>query len=265
MQYILAAVAAAYFFIKKKDRLLMWLFLLPCVAIYAGTMIGSNLGFEANASFLYLAIIAIPLAMTESDRSTSTQHLSGTDMSGVFPTRTGNLRYEDKYYWEKVCVVAFIISLMFCRGYLVRVTGTGPANIMEERVCIDEGILAGIMVYPDEAESIAAKETEIKENTDETDIMLYLGNQVLCNTFTNGTFTSVTSISTPVYDEEWVKYYEDDSHPRPTVVFVDRDNMETWEEFAETTFGEWLIDEYNLEQGEAEITDKFIIIRIKSL
>jgi hypothetical protein len=119
------------------------------------------------------------------------------------------------------------------------------------------------MVYPDEAESIAVKETEIKENTDETDIMLYLGNQALCNTFTNGTFTSATCISTPVYNKEWVKYYKDDSHPRPTVVFVDRDNMNAWEDFAETTFGEWLIDEYKLEQSKAEITDKFIIIRIR--
>jgi hypothetical protein len=234
VRYIIVALAASYFVIKKKDSELLWLFLLPGLAIYAGVMAGSNMGFEENAAYLYLAAVALVLAYTSHNKA-----------------------------WFTACTSIFILSLIFCRGYLVRITNTEPANITETRIRIEGGALAGIMVYPEEAESLSAKEENIREYTDESDVMLYLGDQALCNTFTDGRFTSATCISTPVFNEEWVDYYEDESHEQPTVIFVDRDNQDTWEEFTGTAFGEYLADRYELKETDATITDKFMILTLE--
>lgn len=241
IRYILAVVAALVFALKMKSKVIGGLFLLPGIVIYVGAMIGSNMGFEENASFLYLAVLAAVLLLAE--------------YAGKRGGRFGNIGY--------FCVGCFVFGLIFGKGYLVRVTGTLPANITEERVRIEEGVFSGIYVYPEEAETYAVKEREMRENSHQEDVVLYLGNDAICNTFTEGSFTSATCISTPVYNEEWVLYYENEKHPQPTVVFLDKDIIKTVVNFEESAYGAWLMERYGLTEEDFEAGEAFYILRLE--
>ena len=260
VRYLLAVVSGGivYFVQKKKDRLLFWLFMVPGIAVYLGVMLGSNMGIEENASFLYLDLIAVVLLFSEyiidekKDRLTS-----------IYPDG-GKYNVKWNQGLQKICLITFAAGVLFTRGYFVRITGTGPANITEHRVQMTDGVLAGIYVYPEEAENYEEKEREIRSYSDSHDTILYLGGEALCNTFTEGQFTSATCISTPVFNEEWAAYYENEKHPPPTVIFVDKENVKDLDEFLQTTFGRFLVKKYGIIPENVVEEDKFYIVIVPS-
>ena len=236
VRYLIAAILAAVFAIKMREKMITGLFLIPGIFLYAGAMIGSNMGFEENASFLYLTVLAAILLM---GRYAETFRHIGT-----------------------FCIAAFLCSIIFGKGYLVRITGTAPANIAQERTRMQGGILKGVYVYPEEADRYAEKEREIKAYSDAEDVVLYLGADAICNTYAEGAFTSATCISTPAYNEEWVLYYENESHPEPTVVFLDRDLMESFADFQGTEFGRYFAERYGITEEDVIEEDAFFVFRL---
>ncbi len=260
VRYLLAVVSGGivYFAQKKKDRLLFWLFMVPGIAVYLGVMLGSNMGIEENASFLYLDLLAVVLLFSEYIIDKKTDSSTGISCEGA--------KYEVKWNQrvQQICLMIFVAGILFTRGYFVRITGTGPANITEHRVQMTDGALAGVYVYPEEAENYHEKEREIQSYSDSEDVILYLGGEALCNTFTEGKFTSATCISTPVFNEEWVAYYENEKHPQPTVVFVDKENVKNLEDFLQTTFGRFLVEEYGINPQNVVEEDKFYIAIVPS-
>lgn len=262
VRYLVVTVLAVVFYYQmpRRDKLLAGLFWLTGVAVYVGTMYGSNMGIEENASFLYLPLIMAVLlgsALLESGEVSGIVKTAGAEQletcgdRETIGRRVGN-----------VCVLLFVVSIIFTKGYLVRITGTGPANVMESRVRMTEGMLSGIYLYPEHAEKLAEQECEIRRYSDETDTILYLGDDAVCNTFTEGAFTSATCISTPVYNEEWVLYYENEQHPKPTVVFVDKAFVGNWDKFAETEFGIWLQEKYPIKEDDVIEEKAFYILKL---
>ena len=241
VRYIIAAAVGIGFVIKMRSRVMGVMFLAPGIAIYVGAMIGSNMGFEENASFLYLAVLAAVILMSEYAFERGGQFRN----IGIF------------------CVACFALGLIFCKGYLVRIVGTFPANIAEERVCIEDGVLRGIYVYPEDAVNDVVKKQEMQEYSGKQDVVLYLGNDAICNTFTEGSFTSATCISTPVYNEQWVMYYQNEEHPQPTVIFVDKDNIETLEKFTATEYGAWILERYEFTEEDFLEGEAFFILRLE--
>ena len=260
VRYLLAVVSGGivYFAQKKKDRLLFWLFMVPGIAVYLGVMLGSNMGIEENASFLYIDLLAVVLLFSEYIIDKKTDSSTGISCEGA--------KYEVKWNQrvQQICLMTFVAGILFTRGYFVRITGTGPANITEHRVQMTDGALAGIYVYPEEAENYEEKEREIRSYSDSHDTILYLGGEALCNTFTEGQFTSATCISTPVFNEEWAAYYENEKHPQPTVIFVDKENVKDLDEFLQTTFGRFLVKKYGIIPENVVEEDKFYIVIVPS-
>lgn len=249
VRYLIAAVLAVIFAIKMREKMITGLFLIPGIFLYAGAMIGSNMGFEENASFLYLTVLAAILLMGRYAGDARNAGDACNDRKTFCHIGT-------------FCIAAFLCSIIFGKGYLVRITGTAPANIAQERVRIQGGILKGVYVYPEEADRYAEKEREIKAYSDAEDVVLYLGADAICNTFAEGAFTSATCISTPAYNEEWVLYYENESHPRPTVVFLDRDLMEGFADFQRTEFGRYFAERYGITEEDVIEEDAFLIFRL---
>ena len=240
VRYLLAGMLAAGFAVKMRDKEIAGLFLVPGFCIYAGAMIGSNMGFEENASFLYLSVLAAILLMVRLAKEKGRRFYG----MGIF------------------CIVTFLCSILYGKGCLVRITGTGPANIAEQRVQMQEGILRGVYVYPKDAEKYAEKEKEMRAFSDAKDTVLYLGADAICNTFVSGSFTSATCISTPAYNEEWILYYENEKHPRPTVVFLDKDLLGTFEAFEETEFGRYLVETYAITEADVVEEEMFYIFSL---
>lgn len=251
VRYMIAAVLAVVFAIRLRERMITGLFVIPGIFVYAGAMIGSNMGFEENASFLYLTVFAAILLM------------------GRYAHNEGDARNAGDARGEKMfcgigmlCMAAFLCGIIFGKGCLVRITGTAPANIAQERTRMQGGILKGVYVYPEEADKYAEKEREIQAYSDAEDVVLYLGADAVCNTFAEGDFTSATCISTPAYNEEWVLYYENESHPRPTVVFLDRDLMKSFADFQKTEFGRYFAERCGVTEEDIIEENMFFIFRL---
>lgn len=222
VRYMLAAAAGFLFYRFVRDRLALGLFLLPGVFVYLGVLAGSNMGLEENASFLFLTVLGTLL-------------LSGAALERMEGIAAGICL---------LCIGVFAAGILFTKGYLVRITGTGPANILESRVQVQEGPLQGIFLYEEDALAYEQKRREIREYVTSEDLMLYLGTDALCNLYTEGRFTSASCISTPSYNEQWIRYYETFDCIRPTVVLLDKDFFTSPAEFMETPFGAWLMKQY---------------------
>ena len=218
------------------------LFYLTGIGIYLGVMVGSNMGIEENASFLYLCMLAALVLFVE-----NLEKISGK------PARK----------FVSLCIGIFLVGVIFTKGYFVRITGTGPANITEERVTLKEGPLKGLHVDAAYAEEYAEKRAEVSGETDGGDNALILCDNAIYNLSSNGTFTSATCISTPVYNEEWVQYYEKEENELPTVLFLDRRKFDSWDSFRDCEFGTWLIEKYGLEKNSWEGEKEFYILRLK--
>lgn len=242
VRYLMVAVIAVILYrcMEKRDTRLSGLFLWTGLAVYLGTMYGSNMGLEENASFLYLClIVGILLAMEQA-----------AEWRGI----SRCIAYGG--------VLLFVGSIIFTRGYLVRITGTGPANILEERVVLEDGVLRGVYVSPEEWNAFEERQREIEKYSEARDTILYLGDEAVCNTFTEGQFTAATCISTPVYNEEWVLYYKNQQHPQPTVIFVDKKTVGTWDDFKNTEFGSYLTERYEIKKEDVIEEEALYIYRV---
>lgn len=231
------------------QRQLIWrIFYLTGIGIYIGVMIGSNMGIEENASFLYLCVLAAIV---------------------LFMEQIPNLKKEEdacgKTAWKfaSVCMGIFLVGVIFTKGYFVRITGTGPANITEERVVLEEGALKGIRVDLAYKEEYQEKRAEVSGETGEEDNALILCDNAIYNLSSTGNFTSATCISTPVYNEEWVQYYGKEEHGMPTVLFLDRRKYANWETFRECEFGAYLTEKYRLNENSWETGKEFYMLRLE--
>ena len=231
------------------QRQLIWnIFYLTGIGIYIGVMIGSNMGIEENASFLYLCVLVAIV---------------------LFMEQIPNLKKEEdacgKTAWKfaSLCMGIFLVGVIFTKGYFVRITGTGPANITEERVVLEEGALKGIRVDQAYKEEYLEKRAEVSGETGEEDNALILCDNAIYNLSSRGTFTSATCISTPVYNEEWVQYYRKEEHGMPTVLFLDRRKFTSLDTFRECEFGAYLTEKYRLSENCWETGKEFYILRLE--
>lgn len=238
VRYLLAAAAGFLLYRFVRDRLVLGLFLLPGVFVYAGVLAGSNMGLEENASFLFLTVFGALLLA-----GAAVEHMEGAAVKICL-----------------LCLSVFAAGVLFTKGYLVRVTGTGPANILESRVQALDGPLDGIFLYGGDAGAYQEKQLEIQNYVSPDDLMLYLGTDALCNLYTEGRFTSASCISTPSYNEQWIRYYEAENRARPTVVLLDKDFFASPEDFRDTPFGAWLTEQYP--SAEFEELKAFYILQL---
>lgn len=194
---------------------------------YVSVLCASNMALEVNASFLILGILA----------SMDALYLAGRKIEGMALTAF-------------LTLVVLAAGSIYTKGFLVRVTGTGPATLMEKRVAMSEGPLKGIFIYEEDRNDYLEKAEAIGENTSVDDRLLYLSWDALGNLYTPGKFTSVTCHGSTHYDQQWVDYYEKFAHPLPTVIAGDMEKTGTPEQFmANMPFGVWMKKYYDVEQA----------------
>lgn len=223
IRYLLIMITGGVVLYKLYNRELNYLFFYMGLFMFLGTLLGSNLSIAENGAFLYLCVIAIVLGQGEQVYSQSI-------------TRWG----------AAMALVVFCTSLIFIKGYLVRVNGTGPANIFETREQIDFGPFKGIWVYPEQKNRYSMRKEDINQYVKENDVTLILSHDPIYNLYGQHRFSSVTALTTPVYGKQWVEYYNNRDYVQPTVVLIDKQYLEVNELFDYTDFGEFLQEEYDM-------------------
>lgn len=220
-------------------RELQWIWWLSLIA-YIGILVASNVGPTSSASYLVIGNI-------------------------LFVVMTLLIGKEQGKLSEMLSVVGavfFVISLILCKGFYMRNTEYVPGDITDGLVKMQEGPLAGIYVAGEDQVRFTSDYHTIKDKTNASDKVLFMGTESLCNLYANGTVVSPTTISTPAFNEQWVEYF--DMHPdkMPTIIFLAKNTVDNREKFfAKNPFGIWIAENYDVECMEE--TDSLCVIREK--
>ena len=228
---------------EKKDKessFLFWGPMFQMIVAFVAILIFSNVGPDSSSSYLSVGLIAGAFLL---DRITQ-------DMGVI---------------WNRAAYAVlslFVLSLIFCKGYYVRITEYGPSNILEPRKQIEVGAVAGIYVSEEDHTRITNDYETIREATEGEEKLLYLGTEGISNLYAQCDFVSPSTISTPAFNEQWVHYFEMYPDHEPDVIALAKNTIDNREKFfAENPLGIWIAKRYDVE-GMQE-TDSLCIIKKK--
>lgn len=222
IRLLIVTVVGSSLLCKMKENVLYVTMFLPGILMLVGALLGSNLGVDENCGFLFLALVAVLLC-------------------------TCNQISEFVYncfseYLAYFCVVIFVLATIFFKGYIVRVTGTGPASIMEKRVVMNDGPLQGIYISGADFEKNQERISLLSKYAKEEDVLLLLGTNALDNIYSGIGMTTPTCISTPRYDIQWVSYFQDPIHKQPSLLLLDKETVRDVKTFFNSNeFGQYLM------------------------
>lgn len=228
-----------------------WIFrllLLPSLGMFAGILLASNVGPVSSASYLVLADMAFLMLYFEAVQAEQEEKgETVTERKGVWGFLKGFGIYRG-------AAVLFLVSLLLCKGYYVRVTEYEPSNLLESRVRIEEGAAKGIWVSPQDNERISDNYDTILHTVKEGQRVLFMGTESLNNLTAyeaGAEFVSPTTISTPAFNEQWTTYFEQLSDKQPDVIFIAKNTIDNREKFfSKNNFGQWIVARYDVEHME---------------
>lgn len=212
---------------KKKAGWVLQFVMLASLVAFLSILLASNVGPTSSSSYLVFGVMAVMWILLEELKV-------GNGQKGVCG------------YLTCASLLLFLISILFCKGYYVRVTAYPPSDICMERKQIDKGAAKGIYVYPSEYNEITETYDLMKQYSSKEDQVLYLGTQALSNLYTDGKFVTPTTISTPAFNEQWVEYFEMYPEKMPTVIFLSKTTVDNQDKFFEKNpFGKWMAEHYD--------------------
>ena len=228
---------------KEKDaqaRFLFWGPMFQMLVAFVAILIFSNVGPDSSSSYLSVGLIAGALLLER-------------------VTAGAGERWSSAAY---LVLSVFVLSLIFCKGYYVRITEYGPANILEPRKQIEVGAVKGIYVSEEDYERITNDYEMIHSATEDAEKLLYLGTEGISNLYAQNTFVSPSTISTPAFNEQWVTYFEMYPQHIPDMIALAKNTIDNREKFfAENPLGIWIAQRYDVESMKE--TDSLCIIKKK--
>lgn len=252
--YICTFIWYGYRMVKAEDKERRWFntiflgsFFLVGISFLA-ILIFSNVGPDSSSSYLSVGVIGGWLFY-------DTMTKEGAVSLERLPQKGRN--------WAGWIVLAvFVLSLVFCKGYYVRITEYGPSTILQERWQITEGPLKGIYVLPQDYDRITEDYRRIREATEKADSFLYLGTEGISNLYAECSFVSPSTISTPAFNEQWVFYFETHPEKEPEVIAIAKNTIDDLDKFfARNPFGRWIVEKYDILHMEE--TNSLCIIKRK--
>lgn len=243
----------------SENKWIKWLLLFSTLASFLAILLASNVGTTSSSSYLIIGVMMtlylLMHAATDKQLQGSNENRYEDKNRNVSDKNRDDKNITCKRNMTKITgtllnasVIIFLISVIMCKGYYVRVSEYPPSNILEERVQLNDGPAKGIYVYPSEHEVMQETWEIISENTTKDDRLLYLGTQALSNLYTEGKMVLPTTISTPAFNEQWVHYFTLHQDKKPTVIVLSKATIDNREKFFELNpFGQWIRDNYDVE------------------
>ena len=226
---ILVAGLFFYFKLAMQDRRRYRLFIFYGIGALIGALMGTNQTIKENIQYIYPAVMGtIFLAMI----------------------LTENQEKKKRFYIDSVLTL-FVVGLLFCKGYVVRVTSTFPANITETRTQMTEGPLKGVWVYPEEAEFYTRISKTFSEHLSVDSSLQVIGRDPLLYLLSPVTMSCPSCIDTNIYNERWIEYYSADRHQLPDYLVIDLRSSSV-EEFLSMPYGKWVQSYFDIDHPTAE-------------
>lgn len=232
---ILAAGLFFYFMLPMERRGRYRLFIFYGIGIFAGAIMATNQTIKENIQYIYPAVMGtLFLAMVLSE---------GLE--------------ERKRLLTDTVLAVFVIGLLFCKGYLVRVTSTFPANITELRARVTEGPLKGVWVYPEEKERYDAITLAFQKKLPPECSFQVIGRDPLLYLLSSESMNCPSCSNTVVYNERWIEYYTDDRHQIPDYLVIDM-KTDSAEDFLKTPYGIWIRPNFDFNRRSIDSNCVFI-------
>jgi hypothetical protein len=233
---------------SRQEQYLFWGPLFLTMISFFAILLFSNVGPDSSSSYLGTGLIAGFLLL-------ETQMRQDAGLRG----QQQELEQEQKKQQQKqtdnqisgnllwlVCAL-FVLSLIFCKGYYVRITEYGPSTVLQEREKIQTGPLKGIYVLPEDYERMTSDQEVIDKATEGEESMLYLGTEGISNLYAACPFVSPSTISTPAFNEQWVKYFARYPEKEPSVIVIAKNTIDDRDKFfAQNPFGIWISEKYDI-------------------
>lgn len=211
--------------VQKSKRVRDYL-LLGTFVSFAGILLASNVGPVSSSSYLVLGILGLVILVYQYQKEVDIKH--GEIISYAV-------------------VSIFVLSLIFCKGYYVRVSEYPPANILELREQVTFGPLKGIFVYEEDLKRTEDFYKVIKQGETEEKLLL-LSTEGIYNLYGQGSYVIPTTISTPAFNEQWVEYFKLHPDKMPTRIIIGKNTVDNLEKFfAGNPLGIWIGENYDIE------------------
>lgn len=205
---------------KIRDYLLIGTFI-----AFAGILLASNVGPVSSSSYLILGILAL------------------LPMFCLYGGKAEIKQMETAMY---TAVSIFVLSLVFCKGYYVRVSEYPPANILEKREQVTFGPMKGIYIYPEDLERGEDFYKAIGEG-EPGEKLLLLSTEGIYNLFGTGTYVTPTTISTPAFNEQWVEYFTIHKEHMPDRIVIGKNTIDDLDKFfKQNPLGIWIGENYDI-------------------
>lgn len=254
--FFLGTCVLAFLYRKKYPRLFWHIFVLHVVA-FAGILLFSNVGPDSSSSYLVLGVIGGFILLYELISDVDSVAPDGEVKETEIVADHGRERM-DHLLWL-TCAV-FVLSLIFCKGYYVRITEYGPSNILEHREQMTMGPLKGLYLLPDDHARCTGDYETISHLTKNGEKLLFLGTEGIENLASGGGFVSPSTISTPAFNEQWTLYFTMYPGKIPDVIVIAKNTVDDIEKFlTKNPFGIWISENYDTMHMDE--TDSLCIIR----
>lgn len=222
---------------------------LPSLAGFGAVLLLTNLDLKASFVHLLPGMLAALLFWCDGGR----QQAAGGEKA--VSQKTGPV-----FSFRLLSAVMWLIVLIGARGYLIRVDEGVPENVF----CVKQKALYGAAknvycVYMTGYE-YNSDTLFVEESLEPGTKVLYIGTRLELIYLMNDIEVCAASvISTPVYDDRYLKYYELNPDKLPEAVIIDREYFQIMEE-RNIPISAWIREEYDWE-NKAESEFLWIIER----
>lgn len=234
---------------REQEDLFYIVFVLNLVS-FISILLFSNVGPDASSSYLVSGVMGGFMLL----------HKCFSGRPAVETQKgSGRLRFDADHIAWLVCAF-FVVSLIFCKGYYVRVTEYAPSTICETREQVTRGALEGLFLLPADRERYETAHEAIAHATEDGETLLFLGTEGILNLSARGAFVSPSTISTPAFNEQWTLYFTMYPKKIPDVIVIAKNTVDNREKFfARNPFGCWIAENYDILHSEE--TQDLCIVR----
>ena len=243
-RFLFAAVAGVVCFAvsAKKNSQYFWFGIMPGFVGVIASMLVTNMSLEISAARTYIGVMA-------------TLFIVGNIIKDKL----------DKEVAVKVVgyivICAFIGGLVISKLLLVRVTGCLPVTVKMEMDWVKEGPAAGLLVDDELAAQYNENIPLIEQYVDADDNLLYFGCENIYYLVSGANLATPTVQGTAVFNEMFLKYYEEHPERMPEVVIIDKGfELNPVYNYSEQNniMKEWIEDEFS--NAKVTETTYFIIL-----
>lgn len=238
--------------LRKKDNMRLWLYLciLPSLVSLAAVLLMTNMDTNTAYAKVYLGVLGSLLVFHQYIRE--------------------NIR---DIRWERICKVLCIglgglilAGLLVCRLVLIRVSGCLPVTILAPLTRMEIGPEKGVYILRENAGRWNDNYRELESLVKEEDRVLYIGAESLVYVELESVPATPSTQGTTVYNEMFLRYYEEHPERLPDVVVYDKSFGEDpvyalyySYSLQYPQFLQWL--EQNYRDGQVTETDHMIVVR----